>query len=210
MTISITTCNLALGELRAAPIVDIAEDSIEARECTRYYPQCLRILLERQDWAFANRRATLAELATNDRAAEWGHAYVLPVDCATPVRRVAADGCAPDFIVENRTLYTSLGGAVLEYAVNAVAESEMTGLFVDALAYALAARLAVPIRDSREIKGQMLQQAEVAFQRAVAEDRNRQPERDAVGPDAVALVRLGAALGRWVRCWHCAPLRPIS
>lgn len=199
MTISITTCNLALGELRAAPIVDIAEDSIEARECARYYSQCLRILLERHDWAFANRRATLAELATNDRAAEWGHAYVLPADCATPLRLVAADGCATDFIVENRTLYTSLGDAVLEYAVNDVTESEMTGLFVDALAYALAARLAVPIRDSREIKGQMLQQAEVAFQRAVAEDRNRQPERDAVGPDAVALVRLGAALGRWVR-----------
>src|SRR3569623_1015317 len=157
MTISITTCNLALGELRAAPIVDNAEDSIEARECTRYYPQCLRILLERHDWAFANRRATLAELATNDRAAEWGHAYVLPVDCATPLRLVAADGCAPDFIVENRTLYTSLGDAVLEYATSDVTDSEMTGLFVDALAYALAARLAVPLRDSREIKGQRRQ-----------------------------------------------------
>jgi hypothetical protein len=198
MTISITTCNLALGELRAAPIVDIAEDSIEARECARYYPQCLRILLERHDWAFANRRATLAEL-TNDRAAEWGHAYVLPADCATPLRLVATDGCAPDFIIENRTLYTWLDGAVLEYAGNDVSDGEMTGLFVDALAYALAARLAVPIRDSREIKGQMLQQAEIAFQRAVAEDRNRQPERDVVGPDAVALVRLGAALGRLVR-----------
>lgn len=199
MTISITTCNLALGELRAAPIVDIAEDSLEARECARYYPQCLRILLERHDWAFANRRVALAELAINDRATEWSHAYVLPVDCATPLRLVATDGAAADYIVENRTLYTRLDNAVLEYAANDVTDSEMTGLFIDALAYALAARLAVPIRDSREMKGQLLQQAEVAFQRAVAEDRNRQPERDAVSDDTVALVRLGAALGRWVR-----------
>ena len=68
MTISITVCNLALGELRAAPIIDIAEDSLEARECARYYPQCLRIMLERHDWAFANRRASLAELSINNRA----------------------------------------------------------------------------------------------------------------------------------------------
>ena len=199
MTISITTCNLALGELRAPSIIDIAEDTLEARECARYYPICLRILLERHDWAFANRRAALAELATNDRAAEWAHAYILPAGCATPLRLVAADGYAPDFIVENRILYTQLGNAVLEYAANDVTDSEMPGLFADALAYALAARLAVPIRDSREMKGQLLQQAEIAFQRAVAEDRNRQPEHDAVGQDAVALVRLGAALGRWVR-----------
>src|SRR3569833_584962 len=148
MTISITTCNLALRQCRAAPIVDIAEDSIEARECARYYPQCLRILLERHDWAFANRRATLAELATNDRAAEWGHVYVLPADCATPLRLVAAGGCAPDFIVETRTLYTSLGDAVLEYAANEVTESEMTGLCVGARAGARAARRAGPSRDS--------------------------------------------------------------
>ena len=199
MTISITVCNLALGELRAPPIVDIAEDSLEARECARYYPQCLRILLERHDWAFANRRAALGELAVNDRAKEWAHAYILPAGCATALRLVTAHGGAVDFIVENRTLYTQLADAVLEYAANDVTDSEMSGLFVDALAFALAARLAVPIRDSREIKGQLLQQAEIAWQRAVAEDRNRQPERDAAGIDTVALVRLGAALGRWVR-----------
>lgn len=199
MTISLSTCNLALGELRTAPIVDIAEDTLEARECARYYPQCLRTLLERHDWAFANRRASLAELADNDRAAEWAHAYVLPSGCATPLRLVTADGGTSDFIVENRTLYTQLGNAVLEYAASDVTDGEMSGAFIDALAYALAARLAVPIRDSREMKGQLLQQAEIAFQRAVAEDRNRQPQYDVFSEDTVALVRLGAALGRWVR-----------
>jgi len=199
MTISLSTCNLALGELRTAPIVDIAEDTLEARECARYYPQCLRILLERYDWAFANRRASLAELADNDRAAEWARAYILPADCATSLRLVTADGGTSDFIVENRTLYTQLGNAVLEYVASDITEGEMSGSFIDALTYALAARLAVPIRDSREIKGQLLQQAEIAFQRAVAEDRNRQPQHDVFSDDTVALVRLGAAPGRRVR-----------
>jgi hypothetical protein len=200
MSISITTCNLALGELRAPPIIDIAEDSLEARECARFYPHCLRLLLERHDWSFTNRRATLAELAVNDRVSEWPHAFALPADCATPLRLVAP--CAAgtvDFVVENRTLYTRLPDAVLEYAAGDVAESEMSALFVDALAYALAARLAVPIRDSREIKGQLLQQAEIALQRAVAEDRNRQPEHDGPNDEAVTRARLGAALTGQVR-----------
>ena len=196
MTISITTCNLALGELRAPSIIDIAEDTLEARECARYYPICLRILLERHDWAFANRRAALAELAINDRTAEWAHAYILPAGCATPLRLVAAYGDAPDFIVENRTLYTQLGNAVLEYAANDVTDSEMPGLFGDALAYALAARLAVPIRDSREMKGQLLQQSELAATRAMADDENREPRRDAPFIDEVTLARTTGLIGR--------------
>ncbi|CAN5551511.1 phage protein [soil metagenome] len=200
MSINITTCNLALGELRAPPIADIAEDSLEARECARFYPHCLRLLLERHDWSFTNRRATLAELAVDDRASEWPHAYALPADCATPLRLVAPSAAGTiDFLVENRTLYTCLPDAVLEYAARDVTESEMSALFVDALAYTLAARLAVPIRDSREIKGQLLQQAEIALQRAVAEDRNRQPEHDGPNDEAVTRARLGAALTGQVR-----------
>jgi len=200
MTISITACNLALGELRAPPIIDIAEDTLEARECARYYPQCLRLLLERHDWSFTNRRAALAELANNDRAQEWPHAYALPVDCTTPLRLVAPEGGdRADFIVENRTLFTALAGAVLEYATRDVDDGMMSALFIDALSYALAARLAVPIRDSREIKGQLLQQAEIAFQRAVAADQNRQPEHDGPNDEAVTRARLGAALTGQVR-----------
>lgn len=200
MSIDITTCNLALGELRAPPITDIAEDSLEARECARFYPHCLRLLLERHDWSFTHRRASLAELATDDRRDEWPHAFALPADCATPLRLVApCHGGAIDFIVEHRTLYARLPDVVLEYAARDLDEGEASALFVDALVYVLAARLAVPIRDSRETKGQLLQQAEVAFQRAVAADRNRQPEHDGPNDDAVSRARLGAALTGQVR-----------
>src|SRR5882757_1285382 len=88
MAISITICNLALGELRAPPIADIGEDSIEARECARYYPHCLKLLLERFDWSFASRIAPLAALTGNPRASEWLYAYGLPADLATAKRLV--------------------------------------------------------------------------------------------------------------------------
>ena len=204
MAISIPICNLALGELRASAIADIAEDSIEAQNCARYYPQCLKLLLERHDWSFATRIASLAELSVNPRSSEWLHAYALPADCATPKRLVPpSDGalaCWPvewgqAFIVEAGLLYTHLQGATLEYSAADVPETVMPALFADALAYALAARLAVPIRDSREMKGQLLQQAELAATRAMADDENREPRHDVPFTDEVTVAR-GGLVGR--------------
>ena len=203
MAISITVCNLALGELRAPPIVDIDESTTEAAECRRYYAHCLTLLLERFDWSFATRVATLAELSVNPRASEWAHAYVLPANMATAQRLVppvggwpggaanlpAVPALAQPFIVEDGVLFSQMRGAILEYTTRDVDEAALPGLFSDALAYALAARLAVPLRDSRETKGQLLQQAEIAAQRAIADDINRQPNRDARTPDEVAAVR---------------------
>jgi len=203
MAISITVCNLALGELRAPPIADIDEPTTEAAECRRYYAHCLKLLLERFDWSFATRVATLAELSVNPRASEWAHAYALPADMATAQRLVpplngwpggaailpAVPVLAQPFIIEGGVLFSQMRSAILEYTTRDVAEADMPGLFSDALAYALAARLAVPLRDSRETKGQLLQQAEIAAQRAIADDINRQPHRDVRSPDEVAAVR---------------------
>lgn len=217
MAVSITVCNLALGELRAQPIVDISEDTIEARECARYYPQCLKVLLEHHEWSLANRQATLAALTTNDRDTEWLYAYTLPTDCAKPLRLVTPLGITPGeryywpfdypapsdwwqmWIVEGRTLYSQIPDVVLEYSANDIDEASMSALFVDALAYSLASRLAIPIRDSRDTKVSMLQQAEIATQRAVAEDRNRQPQRDMQIEDEVSLARSGGFTGWPVR-----------
>jgi hypothetical protein len=195
MTISITICNLALGELRAPPIVDIDEHSIEARECARYYPQCLTVLLERHEWSFATKVAALAALTLNPRSGEWAYAYGLPADLATakrlvpPVGAMALGGSQP-FIVEAGILFAQVAGAALEYSTNIIADAAMPAMFVDALAFALAARLAVPVRDSREARGQLLQQAEVAAQRAIADDRNRQPQHDMPFTDEVTAARL--------------------
>ena len=207
MAISITVCNLALGELRAPAIADIDEATIEAAECKRYYPHCLKLLLERFDWSFAARIAALAEFAVNPRASEWAHAYALPADLATAERLVppaagwpAPSGAMPPaaisgqpFVIENGVLYSQMANAILEYSSHDPDEAAMPALFLDALAYALAARLAVPLRDSRETKGQLLQQAEVAAQRAIADDINRQPNRAAPEPDEIAAARAGGA-----------------
>ena len=206
MAVSIPICNMALGELRAQPIADIVEQSLEARECARYYPQCLAVLLERHDWSFATKIASLALLYTNPRIDEWLYAYGLPADFAD-VKRVLPSltasnypFCVPrnatvPYIIEAGVLYTSVENARLEYSPSAIPDARMTAMFIEALTIALAAKLAVPIRDSRETKGELLKQAEVMAQRAIADDRNRQPQREEQS-DEVADARHGSR-----DCW---------
>lgn len=204
MAISINICNLALGELRAGSITDINEDSVEAANCGRFYPQCLKLLLERYEWSFATALAALALLTDNPRSSEWLFAYALPANMANAKRLVPPDlvplitSAMPShaivghpYIIEAGVLYSQVPGAVLEYSINDLDESVMPAMFIDALTYALAARLAVPTRDQRQIKGELLQQAEVAVQRAIADDANRQSQRQEEGFDEVALVRGG-------------------
>jgi hypothetical protein len=206
MAVSTTICNLALGEIRAPTIADIDEDSPEAANCKLFYPQCLKLLLERYEWSFATKVAALAKLTTNPRPAEWLNAYALPADCATP-KRLAPSGLVAygmpldsryrvwpaewgqAFIVEAGVFYTNIEAAVLEYSASDIPEAEMPAMFIDAMTYYLAARLAVPLRDSRQIKGEMLQQVEVAVQRAIADDANRQPQRDVAFTDEVTISR---------------------
>lgn len=204
MAVSISICNLALGELRAPSIVDIDEQTLEAGECKRYYGHCLKLLLERFDWSFATRIAPLAQRVDNERASEWRYAYTLPADLATakrlfpPMALPTGSLISPPFavsgqpyVIEAGILYSQVPGAILEYSAKDISEAAMPALFSDALVYALAARLAVPLRDDRKVKGELLQQAELAAQRAMADDTNRQANRDQDAPDEVAAVRAG-------------------
>lgn len=207
MAVSIQICNMALGEMRAKPIADIGEPTLEARECARYYPQALSTLLELHDWSFANRLAPLALLSDNPRSDEWLYAYALPTDCATAQRILfAIDGAngSPyywpfdwpppigawsDFLIENRTLFCNIENARLEYSANDLAEADMSALFKEALYLSLAFRIAIPVANDRTLKGDLFKQHELAAQRAVADDRNRNPQREDQTIDEVALVR---------------------
>lgn len=206
MGISITICNLALGDIRADEIGEIGEGGVSAQMCQRYYPHCLDTLLDRHTWSFVTRLVTLAKLSTNERSLEWAYAYGLPTNILRPMRILPAatstammpdwgwgDGPVSDwwsrFEIEANKLYCNLDGAQLEYAADDIETSAMPPLFRDALRKLLASSLAVPIRDSREMKADLLKEAELAISRAIADDMNRQPSGDSV--DDIARVRMG-------------------
>jgi hypothetical protein len=205
---SIAICNIALSEVRASGIVTINDDSPEARACAIHYEDCLQLLLEAHDWGFARVRANLALLVANDRADEWLYAYEAPADMAAPSRIVwplqtPVSGVyypwpylwpRPPFfidryIVEGGVIYTNVAGAAFEYISRDVAENLMPATFKRALALDLASRLAIALLDDRAKKGDLIQQAEAAKRRAMADDLNAYPRRDRPAPDEVALVR---------------------
>jgi hypothetical protein len=210
-------CNLALGHLPAAPIASIDENSLEARECRRYYPRVVADMLEgSHDWSFANQRVQLAALATNDRPSEWLHAYALPSNIGNPVRvlpdfeglglglpvplpgepyaeawAVTGGYFETPYIIEGTTLYSNVADATLEYAVNDIAGLNVSQLVATAMALDLAARLAVPVKKNSERESKLMAAAEMAWQRAIADDRNRHPEHSGQYVAEAMTVRRG-------------------
>jgi hypothetical protein len=200
MAISVPICNRALAELRAKSIVTADDSSVEARECTRYYQDVVNRLLERHDWSFVNAIAALAELASNPRPDQWSHAYQLPADCANvlsvlrpiPVpTHIHAPRLAIPYAIKDRVLFCNVASARLEYSLSDVSEAQMTALFQEAVVINLAAKLAMPVSNDRALKADLFREGEVAIARAIADDRNRQPERMDDEPDDVILARMG-------------------
>lgn len=207
MAASISVCNQALAEIRAPTIVAIDDGTPEADACAQHYDDCFQTLIEAHEWGFTIKRTTLALLTVNDRP-EWAYAYAAPADMARsgsiiyepafPTPGVfypwPYDFPRPpynfvDFVYDGSTIYTNLENAVFEYSSNAPEEATWPAMFRRALVLDLASRLSLTLLDDRAKKGDFIQQAEVAKRRAMADDKNRYPKRDAPFVDEVAAVR---------------------
>ena len=216
MAAKIDIFNQAVGMVKAKPISDPDENSLEARECRRFYPQVVAEMLEGpHDWSFANRRAVLAQLATNDRDNEWAYAYALPADMGTPIRIVpdlealglglptplpgdpyaetwaAADRIELPYIIENGTLYTSVEDATLEYGINSIDEIVLPAKVVLAISTELASRIAVPVKGDRKMRRDLMEEADLHWQRAIADDKNRHPVTTGNYVSEVQMARAG-------------------
>lgn len=205
--------NMAAAELPAQRIDAEDEGSLEAEALEAAYGPALAELLQDHEYDFAITRATLATVA-NGRGHEWQYAYALPGDLSVPLRLLpyratdtagaspgyAAYGAARGFEngvpyrISGGVLYANQEAAVLEYSSNAPAESTFSPKFARALALEIASRAVMPIKKDGRRQRELIAMAEVARERAKAEDMNRDREglRDFV-PE-VQLARLGWGL----------------
>jgi hypothetical protein len=194
--------NRAIGRIGAKPIASIDEASLEARECRRFYPSVIANMLEGpQDWSFAKQRVLLAEV-DNGRPDEWAYAYQLPSNCASPVRLLPdlsglglsipvplpgdpyaetwffanLSGLEATYILDDDVIYTNEPTATLEYIINDIANLNVSNLVIQAVVLQLAAEIAIPVKKDAAVRKDALGEAEVAWERAIADDRNRQPE----------------------------------
>lgn len=186
-------CNNALGELPASAIATIDENSLQGRETRRAYPAAKEWLLEQHRWSFAKGRVALAAV-TNDRDTEWAYAYALPAGhvplavvpvpetaysprplYATTVLDTATDKPAP-YLLVGSTIYTNVPDAYLDYYATDVSEALFTAGFVRALELELAHRVVLPITKDRARWRELKADAQTERERAIAADKNREPQ----------------------------------
>lgn len=198
----LSICQQALAKIRAGQIASYDETgSLEARECRRFYPQIVSNMLEGpHEWSFAKQRVVLSS-AVNDRDAEWLYAYNLPSNCASPVKIIPdltslgvdlpialngepyseawvtqfIDNIGMPYIIDGSKLYTNVETATLEYIIDDIDGVTISNQCANALICELAAALAVPVKGDSNREKELFTQAELAWERAIADDKNRQP-----------------------------------
>lgn len=157
-------CNQALshlGDSATVASIDPPEGSAQAEHCARFYPAALAALLEMHPWAFATRRITLA--AVSNPSSTWAYAFALPNGCINLISILAPDATddystsvvggaytPQDFSVEidengNDIILTNQADAVLRYVVLVSDTTRFSPLFVEALTWLLASKLAGPV-----------------------------------------------------------------
>lgn len=195
--------NRALGRIAAKPVASEDEISLSAQECRRFYPEVISNMLEGpEDWSFAKQRVTLALAASNDRPSEWLYAYSVPSDMASPVRVIPdlsaagtlipvplpgqpyaetwaayLDDIAAPYVLDKGIIYCNEVNAILEYIVNSIDALTVSAMVTRAIAAELAALVAMPLKKDRALAQSCSSEAGVMWERAIADDRNRQPEQ---------------------------------
>lgn len=185
MTSVVAICNLALSNIGKDNINDLAEASPQARACNQFYALTRDMLLQSYPWRFAGKTQSLAAV-TNDKPGAWGHAYNRPNDCLKvrwvrpeysdldpPVEGLGEPECVCyPHDIEGQTIYANLSPAFLRYTFRLTDPTRFSPLFVDALSWHLAVRLAMPMTRDPKVRADAYQLARVMQAQAEAADAN--------------------------------------
>lgn len=189
MTLSaVEICNLALSEVPAKRIVSLDDTTIAAEACKREFTQAVEELMEMGDWGFARRRVILT--ATTDTRSGWAGAFAAPNDLAFPIRVVPTDGAVMRgrsllFDFADGLIWTQTDAAALEYITLTPAFSKMTAMFRRGLATVLASRVVMDITRDPGRKRELLQEAEVWRDRALARNLNANATQQVYGENFI-------------------------
>lgn len=193
-----------LGDDATVSSIDPPEGSVQAEHAARYYPIARNSLLEMHSWGFATRRQALALIGSD--YPEWDYCYALPTDAVNILSVLPSDATddytytittgfnfmgtinssvgtiAPkDFDVEiladgTQVLYTDQSDALLRYTALVTDTTTFSPLFIEALSWLLASKLAGPIikgAEGRKAASDTYRMFQEVLARATSSDANQ-------------------------------------
>lgn len=199
MTDQVGIYNFALGQIGAASTVaSLTEDSIERRLCDAQYDILRKSILNDAPWNFAMRYRPLTQTSYDN--SRFSYAYAYPSDCIQLLNILDGneveteqtshrDKTNPYQVVSKqdgtgKLILTDVAMAVGLYKADITNTNQFTPLFLEAIGYLLASRIAMPITQSASVRGQMLELYNVTITKAITanlnenRDNNEPPESE--------------------------------
>lgn len=169
-------CNLALSHVGISQTISsLTSASNDARMCSLHYEPARDLLLRDFAWPFARKYRALdlvAEADAQDWADQWGFAYRYPVDAVRILGFLSA--ARVDVVTrplelgndaQGQLIYTDEADARVAYIAKVTDPNRFPADFVEALAWKIASRIAMPLA----VRADLRAQAEEGFRTAIAE-----------------------------------------
>jgi hypothetical protein len=168
-------CNLALSNIGKKLISDINEQSTEAKTCKLHFDLVRDTMLQGYEWEFAKSTVDLAEVA-NARPERWERTYIRPTNCLKPLRIVpevyVSDDIEVSYAATEGFIFCNQSPAKLEFIRRFEDPSRLPPLFQDALSWALAAKIAIPLTSDQSTRKDAYQIATSTLEAAKVADAN--------------------------------------
>lgn len=167
MASQVAICNLALLKFGSITITSITEDTREARACHSLWELVRDDILYSYPWKFALTRYSLGTPLTADPEFEYDYQYTLPADCLRVYEMYGSD---EEWTVEKGVLLSNRNSADDDIYIRYIAKitdcTQYNPAFVKCLATALAAELAVKLKDDAKLRLSFLQELDLLVSKA--------------------------------------------
>jgi hypothetical protein len=162
MAATITTiCNLALSKIGARKVIDIDEESTEARACKTFFEEVRDDVLRSHRWSFAVTRVTLTQIAS-EPAFGWRNGFQQPTDCLRVFEVNGWDQARREghWEIEGRLVMIDEESADIRYIRREVDCNVYDSIFIEAFATKLASAIVMPVNGSGQMSVELLKQYE--------------------------------------------------
>jgi hypothetical protein len=170
MADQVTIVNRALTTLGAEPIVNLTDNTLEAKVANRVYDESRKSILSERLWTFATKRALLNQVTTPLAWTDinFNFLYQLPSDI---IRIFGINSDRAEWRVEQEYITSDTDGLGIIYVFNQTDTTKWGASFVDAFADKLAADMSFSINNSKSSTKDILSKYEgETLPKAMSED----------------------------------------